>query len=243
MMEKQWYEIWFDSEYYHLLYTRRDCKEAEVFLNNLIAFLKPSADSRILDLACGRGRHSIELYKKGFDVTGIDLSENNIGFAKKSESEKLLFYIHDMRKSFRMNYYDIVLNLFTSFGYFEKERENTAVIKSAANALKPNGIFVLDFFNAVKEKEKPVKEEIEKYNEIEFRIRKIFESGWVKKQISFSDNGKIFHFEEKVRTFSLKELKNYFSLGGLKILHLFGDYSLHEFDEKKSERLIIIAKK
>ena len=242
-MQKQWYESWFDSEYYHILYQNRDCGEAEMFLNNLSAYLKPAAGSRILDLACGRGRHSIHLAAKGFDVTGIDLSDNNIAFAKKSENKNLVFYVHDMRHTFRINYYDIVLNLFTSFGYFEKERENTAVIKSAAAALKPNGIFVLDFLNTGQVKEKLTCEKKEKQNGIEFIIRKSITDIWVNKQIDFSDKGESFHIEEKVRAFSLAEFEKYFSACDLKIIHLFGDYSLTEFDERNSERLIIVAKK
>src|SRR3989344_5362829 len=123
----EWFECWFDSPYYHVLYKNRDFTEAELFIDNLVQLIKPSKSNRILDLACGKGRHAIYLNKKGFDVTGIDLSEKSIECAKISGNETLHFYTHDMRKLFRSNYFDIVLNLFTSFGYFEQEREDNAV--------------------------------------------------------------------------------------------------------------------
>ncbi|MGZ4035978.1 MAG: class I SAM-dependent methyltransferase, partial [Bacteroidia bacterium] len=97
----KWFEGWFDSPYYHLLYKNRDYSEAELFIDNLLSFLKPEQGARFLDIGCGKGRHSIYLNKKGFDVTGIDLAENSISCAKQSENEHLHFYVHDMRKIFR----------------------------------------------------------------------------------------------------------------------------------------------
>ena len=118
MIEKDWFESWFDSPYYHLLYSNRDEREADLFIKNLINYINPSTKSKILDLACGKGRHSKVLADLGFDVTGIDLSENSIVSAKKMENESLHFYTHDMRFPFRANYFDYTFNFFTSFGYF-----------------------------------------------------------------------------------------------------------------------------
>src|SRR5687768_8108297 len=84
---KEWYETWFDSPYYHILYSHRDNLEASNFLNNLISFVKPSRGARILDVACGKGRHSIYLNDQGFDVTGFDLSEQSIEHNKPYENE------------------------------------------------------------------------------------------------------------------------------------------------------------
>ena len=92
---KEWFETWFDSPYYHILYKDRDDKEAELFLDKLIAFLSPVPDSRILDVACGKGRHSIYLNKKGYKVTGYDLSEESISYDKQFENDRLEFYLHD----------------------------------------------------------------------------------------------------------------------------------------------------
>src|SRR5690606_8758177 len=116
--EHEWFKDWFNSPYYHLLYNHRDENEAIFFLDNLIAKLQPKPDARILDLACGRGRHAVYLRTKGFDVTGVDLSPENIRLAATTAGERLHFYVHDMRYLLLSNYFDLVLNLFTSFGYF-----------------------------------------------------------------------------------------------------------------------------
>ncbi|TAL60445.1 MAG: class I SAM-dependent methyltransferase, partial [Bacteroidetes bacterium] len=115
----QWIEDWFGSEYYSLLYKHRDFNEARLFLDNLISFLKITSESRILDCGCGKGRHSIYLSEKGFEVTGLDISEKNIIESKKTEKSNLVFFTHDLCNLFRTNYYDVALSLFTSFGYFE----------------------------------------------------------------------------------------------------------------------------
>src|SRR5581483_2754997 len=142
---KEWFNTWFSSPYYELLYKERGSYEADIFIKNLIAFLKPTPGSLMLDVACGKGRHAIVLANMGYKVTGFDLSPENIKAAKKFEAKNLDFYIHDMRRPYMVNYYNVIFNLFTSFGYFENERENRAVVENIHNALKPGGIFVLDF--------------------------------------------------------------------------------------------------
>jgi len=240
---EDWFATWFDSPYYHTLYKHRNCDEAELFINKLVAFLKPAPGARFLDLACGKGRHSVFLNKKGFDVTGVDLSPESIKHAAAHENERLHFYVHDMRKLFRTNYFDYIVNLFTSFGYFEKERDELATIQSVAKGLKPDGIFVLDFFNAAKVVKNLKAEDAITVEGITFRIRKRMENGFIIKQIDFSDKGKDFHFEEKVKVLSLPDFEKYFAGSGLKILHLWGNYELGEFDPAASDRLIILAKK
>ena len=147
MSEQAWYKDWFNSPFYHKLYFERDDKEAEAFISRLIDHLKPATGSYMLDVACGRGRHSRILAGKGFRVTGIDISFDSIAFAKKNENENLEFYQHDMRLPFRVNYFDHAFNFFTSFGYFKTRREHDDAIRTIANGLKPNGIFVIDYLN------------------------------------------------------------------------------------------------
>src|SRR4051812_40712138 len=110
----KWIEDWFGSSYYCLLYKHRGDDEAKLFLDNLIKFLKIQSGSVILDCGCGKGRHSFYLNEKGFEVTGLDISEANILESKKREKNNLVFFTHDMRNLFRINYYDVALSLFTS---------------------------------------------------------------------------------------------------------------------------------
>jgi SAM-dependent methyltransferase len=239
----EWFACWFDTPYYHLLYRNRDHSEAEQFIDKLVGLLQPAKDSRFLDLACGKGRHSLYLHKKGFDVTGIDLSAHSIGYARQSESEHLHFYIHDMRKLFRTNYFDYVLNLFTSFGYFENDRDNNAVISSGAKALKPGGCFVLDFMNSKKVLAGLKSSETKTIEGIEFHIRKSVENNIIIKTIEFSDKGKNYSYSERVRALTAGELKRYFEQNGLKIVNLRGNYQLEEFDENTSDRVILVGQK
>ena len=238
-----WFESWFNSPYYHLLYKNRDHNEAEFFLDSLITFLHPSPEASILDVACGKGRHSVYLNKKGFDVTGFDLSSESVLHNKKFENEHLSFYLHDMREVFRSNYFDIVLNLFSSFGYFEKERDNVRCLIANATALKRNGTFVFDYFNAKKIRSKGNYVSDKMVEGICFHIEKYIEGHFIKKKISFNDNDNKFNFEEQLILMDKDELEKYFKIAGLEIMNYFGNYKLEPFDEKTSERLIIIAKK
>ena len=94
----EWFDEWFDSPYYHILYKHRDYEEAKDFLDTLIRYFRIKPNHKVLDLACGKGRHSIYLNEQGFDVTGVDLSEQNITHARQFQNERLTFDIHDMRE-------------------------------------------------------------------------------------------------------------------------------------------------
>lgn len=238
-----WYESWFDSPYYHILYSHRDDKEAALFIENLVNHLRLQKNDRILDLGCGKGRHSQQFYRLGFDVTGVDLSNNSINYCKQFENERLTFYVHDMRELFRINYFDAVFNLFTSFGYFKTEHDNQLAINSAAKSIKPGGVFVLDYLNAEQacRQMKPHYEmEVEG---IKFSIDKKIENGYFIKDIHFSDQGKKFEFNERVQMLDLPGFEKYFKKAGLEIKSIFGSYQLTEFSKETSDRLILVAYK
>ena len=147
---KNWFELWFNSPFYHILYKNRDQNEANIFIDNMITKLKMDY-GKILDLACGKGRHAYYLAEKGFDVIGVDLAENSIKYANTMYQLPILeFYVHDMRKPFRINYFNYVLNLFTSLGYFNQIQENEAVFKSFFDILQDGGYFFVYFINTEK---------------------------------------------------------------------------------------------
>lgn len=242
-MSRKWFHNWFNSPYYHILYNHRDNDEAEFFIDNLCAYLKPAPDSRLLDIACGRGRHSNYLNKKGYDVTGIDLSFASITFAQQFENEKLNFYVHDMRNLFYINYFDIAFNLFTSFGYFNSEKEHVNSLKSFNKALKKDGVLVLDYFNCEKIVKHLTPQEVKHVDGIDFYISKKIVDGKIIKSISFEHKNKDFAFKEEVKSFSFSDFERLFKKSGFKIDYYFGDYSLQPFDECKSDRLIFICSK
>lgn len=241
--QTDWFQVWFDSPYYPVLYNHRDDTEAIFFLNHLIDYLKPSAEARVLDLACGRGRHAIYLNKLGFDVTGVDLSPVSIEEASKNASDKLHFYIHDMRKLLSTNNFDYVFNLFTSFGYFRHNHENELVIQNVAKTLKPGGVLVIDFLNVEQIRLNGSQQETRHISGIDFSIRKKIDAGKIIKEIDVIDNGQNFHFEERVSMLGKEEFEAYFKLAGLNIENVFGDYSLQPFVAGKSDRLIYLVRK
>lgn len=240
----EWFEDWFNSAYYHLLYSHRDEEEANQFMQNLLTKLAPSPQSKILDLACGKGRHAQFIATKGFDVIGIDLSENSIAEALLKSSANLQFFEHDMRFPFRINYFDYVFNLFTSFGYFNNQRDEINTIKSIALDLKPKGMVVIDFFNASKVIQMTAKcSEQKVIDGIEFEWKKSIINKNVIKEINVKDAGVVHHYKEQVRLLELVDFENYFAQAGLKLVATYGNYSLAPFDVTTSERLIMIAQK
>jgi len=238
-----WFEDWFNSPYYHILYKNRDETEAKRFIDNISLSLDIKNNAKILDLGCGRGRHAIYLSQKGFDVIGIDISPLNIRYAKKFKNDRLLFNVHDMQKPFKTNYFDYIMNLFTSFGYFEKDEENYLTISSAAKSLKPNGHLIIDFMNAKKVIDNLVEDETKNISGLQFEIHRFFENEFIVKQIKIVDRSKKYFFQERVKALTIKEFKKYFDASGFKIINLFGDYTLSKFDEKRSDRLILIGRK
>lgn len=241
--QTEWFENWFDSKYYHILYKNRDDKEAKAFIDALVAELKLSGEAKVLDLACGAGRHSIYLNQLGYDVIGMDLSEENIKEAKKSQNDTLSFFVHDMRELYWENHFDCILNLFTSFGYFESDEDHEKTIMSVASSLKYGGRFVLDFMNSAKIVKNLILEEKKSIEGVNFHItRKVIENRIIKR-IEIIDGDYRKTFEEKVRAFGVDDLMDMLDKAGLLVDKLFGDYKLSTFDESTSDRLIILASK
>ncbi|MES2133132.1 MAG: class I SAM-dependent methyltransferase [Bacteroidota bacterium] len=242
-MQKEWFSSWFDTPYYHTLYKNRDYTEASLFIDNITDFLKIKCHSVCWDLCCGKGRHSIYLNSKGFKVVGTDLSTQSILEANKSANDDLQFYQHDMRKLFRTNYFDAVFNLFTSFGYFEKREDDLHVFDAVQKALKPGGIFVFDYLNSEYVKQIIVSHDKKIMDGIEFSISKKIECNTIIKNIDFTDKGKDFHFEERVKLFDKAYFEGLANDCNLTILNTFGNYQLESFDLKKSPRLILVLQK
>jgi SAM-dependent methyltransferase len=240
---KPWYETWFDSPYYHLLYQHRDETEAAAFLDRLIDRLGMQPGARVLDVACGKGRHSIHLYKRGFDVCGFDLSKASIQHDLQFENERLHFFVHDMREVFRVNYFDYVLNLFSSFGYFDSERENFNAFRANATACRPGGTVVVDFFNIRKACAAGNSTVEQTIDGITFVSRKQFTEHHVQKEVRFFAAGEDRCFTEQVRLFSREDFHRFTRQAGLTVLYEFGDYNLNPFDENSSDRYILVARK
>ena len=245
MVAAEWFKDWFNTVYYHQLYFNRDEGEAAGFINLLLTRLQPPANSLLVDVACGRGRHAKILAAKNFDVTGIDLSPDSIAFAKQFETEKLHFYQHDMRLPFWINYFDYAFNFFTSFGYFRTEREHYNAIRSIAQSLKPGGFLVMDYLNVHYAEDHLVHKSDKEIDGVNYHLTKWFdEIHFYKKIIIEDDELKApLEFTERVAKFNLGDFNDMFAFHHLQIQEVFGDYSLGSYDVKKSPRLIMIARK
>jgi SAM-dependent methyltransferase len=241
----EWYKEWFNSPFYHKLYFERDEEEAQQFISRLLDHLKPSKDSRMLDVACGKGRHSRFLAKQGYDVTGIDLSPDSIAFARQFENDRLHFYQHDMRLPAWINYFDYAFNFFTSFGYFKTRREHDDAISSIVKSLKPSGYVLIDYLNVHYAEDHLVHNEIKTIDETRYEIHRWMDDTHFYKKIVITDPtlDKPLQFVEKVAKLSLGDFTDMFSFQGMQVAEVFGDYQLNKYDVKKTPRMIVVARK
>lgn len=239
---QEWFANWFDSPFYHVLYAHRDHDEAAAFISSLVKQIPLFEGQKVLDLACGKGRHSMELAKHNLHVVGVDLSPQSIACANESTNSQVRFEVHDMRIPFHEKDFDAVLNLFTSFGYFEDENDNLNVLKAAHSCLKPNGYFLIDFLNAdfVKTHLKPVYEITQQG--IDFKIHKEIRNGWIYKEIHFTQESKKYSFREEVRLFTETELIGMMQQAGFTVLNSWGNYGLEPMNSS-SDRCILLAQK
>lgn len=239
--ETTWFASWFDTPFYHILYKDRDYAEAETFMCNLTNYLNIPEHGKILDLACGKGRHSVYLNTLGYNVTGVDLSANSIAHAKQFENETLNFEVHDMCKPYS-DTFDAVFNLFTSFGYFDNLEDNLKTIEAIKADLNETGFGVIDFMNSEYVIENLVPENVKTVDGIDFHQKRRVEDGFIIKDISFTVDGKDYEFQERVRAFTLEDFEVLFEKAGVYLLDVFGDYKLSKYMRKQSERLILIFK-
>ncbi len=237
--KSEWYLNWFNSPFYHQLYKERDYSDATYFMNNLINHLKIDKDSSILDLACGRGRHSVYLNEIGYRVTGIDISRDNIIEAKKNESDNLKYMIHDMRYPLNQRF-DLILNLFTSFGYYEKDDDNISVLNSIKSNLNSKGQAVIDFFNIDYVLDNLIKYEEKTIDQTKFVINRYLENNLLIKDITIDSNNEQYKFQEKVKAYRVKDFLTMFKACNIELKEKFGDYHFNNFNKDSSPRLIMV---
>ena len=241
--ENDWYVDWFDSPYYDLLYRNRNEEEAKLFMQKLVDFLQPPPKTKILDIPCGKGRHSIFLNSLGFAVHGMDLSYKNIHAANSFTNESLQFSKHDIRNNISFNQFDWVINLFTSLGYFEDENDNRKAISNLLGSLKKGGYLVIDFFNEFKVRKDLPQFSSDETGGIKFNIRKKAEGKFALKEIEVTDGEIKYHFTEKVQLLSLSDFMRFVKPEEAELRYCFGNYLLCPFEPKRSERLIMIWQK
>ncbi len=230
---------WFGSEYYLKLYRNRNYTEAKSFIDTLLDYLKIEKSSNVVDVCCGRGRHSIHLATKGLFVTGIDLADESIAFAKQYECKNLKFNKTNILNEFGSDQYDLALNLFTSFGYFDNDSDSEKSLLNIAKSLKKGGAFVIDYLNEKTVVKNLVSSENQLIEGLDFNIKRFADDRFIRKTIEVIDAEKKFEFSEQVRRFTLSDFTKMLNNVGLEIVNVFGNYELSLFNENESPRLII----
>ncbi len=243
---KLWFEEWFESEEYLTVYKHRNNEEAEILISFILGKVNLTSDAKVLDLGCGAGRHALLLAKMGFQVIGVDQSAKLLSVAveeAKKNGLRAKFIRDDIRTVTFPEKFDLILNVFTSFGYFENDEDNFAVFANVEKLLSEDGVFVFDFLNAeyVKRNLVPFSKDVLDDMVIE-QSRKI-EGNNVIKKIVLLQNGNRKNYRESVRLYSKKELINALDKTNLSVEMIFGNYTGETFDEKSSSRLILLCKK
>jgi len=239
----KWFESWFDTAYYHALYAHRNDAEAMAFMDALVGYLRLESGAKVIDVACGKGRHAAHLAELGMEVLGFDLSENSIEQAKLLNRDGATFVCHDMREDFPQQGFHAVFNLFTSFGYFNNSSEDQRVLQNMYDACLPGGFVIQDYLNASSVLDDLPQEDFFERGGYNFRTKKHQTQTHIVKDIVVEDEGETHTFQEQVRVFSKDELESLHRKAGLEVIAVFGDYSLGAFDEKSSPRIVLVSKK
>lgn len=243
-----WFEEWFDSPLYDSLYSDRNEEEAARLAALIEKTIPPGIYPSVLDLGCGRGRHAFSLSGRGYQVTGIDLSEEAILKAKdKAESrgiKNVEFLVHDMRDPLPKTF-DTVVNLFTSFGYFEDDSENIRVLESVKKMLRKGGVFFMDYMNAdrVRSNYEPSGEG--EFKDIHYSIVRYIEEDIIYKRIRF-DGGELDQpliYTEQVKLYDLEWFLESFDRCGFEIEKVFGNYNGDGYNPEKCSRLVMAVRK
>ena len=236
--EADWFEEWFGEDYLRI-YQHRDENEAERAIELIAEHVRSQNVRRVLDLACGAGRHSKVLCERWWTV-GLDLSAALLRVARK-ESPDAPFVRADMRDlPFAAESFDLVVNLFTSFGYFEDDREHVRVLRCVFEAMQKGGTLVIDFFNAnqVRDDLVPYDERVANGITIEQRRAISPDNRFVEKTIKLREKGR--EYVERVRLFSAADLSGMLESAGFEVVARVGDYSGNVWTED-SPRAILFA--
>jgi SAM-dependent methyltransferase len=236
-----WFARWFGDDYLRMYPHRNDDDASEAV--GLVAAVVNLAGARVLDLACGPGRHSVQLARRGAWVVGIDLSQVLLLKARHAVHPPLALVRGDMRAlPFRPASVDIIVNLFTSFGYFEDDAQHLAVLQSAAALLKPKGTMVMDYLNAEQVARDLVPTEVTELGgqRVQIQRRLVRDGRYVEKEMRLLDSGAT-HLE-RVRLFHPRDLVSLFELAGLSIEEQYGDYHRAPLTPY-SPRAVLVARK
>lgn len=240
-----WYKEWFDSPLYESLYARRNEQEAARPAKLIHHYFPAEEHPKLLDLGCGRGRHAVNLTRLGYEVTGIDLSGNSLQDASKRAEEQNIHSIRFIQQDMRTplpESFDVIANLFTSFGYFDDDEDNISVIKSIKQMIKQGGGVVIDYMNAPLVRQTFTPREQGSDHNVKYDIERYVEDDTIVKKIDLRDlEGRDHFFEERVKLYDFDWFAKHLEDNRLRIMAALGDYDGSGYDPQSSPRLIIVA--
>ena len=236
----EWFESWFGEDYI-ALYPHRNEAEAERAVALIAESLGDRTVRRVLDLACGSGRHSRYLGRRWW-TSGVDLSEVLLRLARKNDTPARLVRADIRELPYRNDSFDLVVNLFTSFGYFETDTEHETVIRDLSRVIRTGGTFVLDFLNerVVREQLVPRDETMVNGRIIEQRREISADGRFVVKHIDVTADDH--HFIERVRLFSREQLVSMLEEADFQIERSYGDYDGKPVGDR-APRVILFARR
>jgi len=249
-LDAPWYVRSF-GKLYPLIYRHRDEASARAEITSLLERLALSGDEKVLDLCCGAGRHAVVVRDLGLDVVAVDLSPELLNEARALPALQGRLARCDMRSlpfpSGRGegdgDGFDLVLNLFTSFGYFENDQENERAFREMTRVLRFGGRLVMDHMNRAVVERDLVPTNEEQRQELTLRHRRWITRDRVVKETTVIDGeGATIHFRESVRLYTPGELEELCSRCGLTLLRLEGSFHGEPF-EPSSPRMILVAQK
>ncbi len=234
-----WYEDYFGPDYLLIDIHRDTAKEVDFIYD----VLRLKNKKKLLDAACGYGRHLVPLVKRGIDVIGCDLSSFMLGEVhnKLRSAKKNRLIRCDLRYLPFIKEFDCACNMFNSFGYFEREEDNFKVLTSIAKSLKPGGLFLLDHINR------------------DFILRSSFKKDWFLKDgaiilekkwidpvknrseidvIVIDKKGKR-DYHHSIRVYSFTEIKMLLEAAGFIVIDVFGGFDGERFELNNNRMLIL----
>jgi len=217
----EWFEEWFGEEYLQL-YPHRDDAEAEQAVGLVLGATGFAPGWRVLDVACGAGRHARALRRAGALCFGVDLSATLLRIARGVTDAPLVRA--DMRRlPIRPASMDLTLNLFTSFGYFDRESDHAGALREMVGTVRPGGWFVIDFLNppAVRRNLVPWERVCLNGKDVEVRRELSPDRHHVTKTITTADGRR---FCERVRLFDADEIGGMLAGAGVVVHRSYGDY-------------------
>lgn len=229
-----WYKTAFRYDYLRV-YPHRNDEEARRQVDFLLHSLDVPPSCEVLDLGCGDGRHSLELTRRGFRVTGLDLSEELLERARRRSADEgldITFIQGDMRDPPAVRAYDLAVNFFTSFGYFREDGENARVLEAISRALRPGGRFLMDYLNreyvistlVPSDRRNVEGMEVEQRRWITGNPSEAGEHVRINKQVRIREDGAERSYDESVRMYTLEELETLMDRAGLKVTQTYGDF-------------------